>query len=258
MRASLKSIVAIGWSCAMWAGDVSAQDNGEFNNLRFELGAGVGVAPAYEGSSDYEVSPVFSGRIISLRMGAINFGGGPNEGFSIGPSFRYVGERSAGDDVILTGIPDVDASLELGLRVGYETEYSRVFGQARYGVTGHNALTGELGADLILRPVLREGENTEFSIGPRLSFGDDDYMDAYFSVPATATFLAPYDASGGIKSFGIEATVRHDFSERWAVQTSVGWNRLTGDAADSPIVRAGSEDQVIGRFAIIRKFDWSF
>lgn len=265
MRTSFMSFIAAGFACTAATGFALAQDdytidpgNPVGNNIRFELGGGVGVAPEYEGSSDYEVKPVFNGRIISLNLGVLNLGGGQADGFSVGPSFRYLGERDAGDDPLLAGIPAVDDSLELGLRIGYETEYTRVFGQARYGVTGHNAVTGELGADLVMRPVLRPGESTEFSIGPRLSFGDDDYMDTYFSVPTGATFLAPYNASSGFKSAGVEATLRHDFSERWAVETSVGWNRLIGDAADSPIVRAGSEDQFLGRFAIIRKFDWSF
>lgn len=195
----------------------SAVEVPDFNILRFELGSGVTFAPSFEGSSRYEATPSFTFRLKQLKWKKIDTGGEPVGGFSLTPSFRYLSERSASEDPILTGIEDIDASLELGLRASYEWENARVFTQARYGVTGHKGLVGEAGADVILRP----DEKVTFSIGPRISFGNTQYNDTFFSVPTTAINLQAFEAEGGIKSAGAEAGIRYDFSDAWAIESSV-------------------------------------
>lgn len=232
----------------------AASDLDTGNHIRFELGAGGNLTPIYEGSSDYELRPSVLFRIKSLHLGSLRFGGDDDGGFSVGPSFRYLSERSVGDDAILTGINDVDASLELGVAVSYEWDYARVFFQGRYGVTGHNGFVGEAGAQALWRP----SEATKVSFGPQLSFMNGSYANAYFTVPAGAAFLPAYTADGGLKSYGLVANVRHDFSDRWAVEGTVQWDRLAGDAADSPIVAAGSENQFGVKINFIRKFDFDF
>lgn len=236
------------------ANTVSTVQVPEFNILRFELGGGVTVAPSFEGSSRYEATPSFTFRLKELKWQNIDIGGDEVGGFSIAPSFRYLNERNASDDPILAGIEDIDASLELGLRASYEWQNARIFAQARYGVTGHNGLVGEAGADIILRP----DEQLTFSIGPRISFGNTEYNDTFFSVPTTALNLQAFEAEGGLKSAGVESAIRYDFSDTWAIESSVEWSRLVGDAAASPIVQAGERDQIIAKFGIIRKFDLQF
>ncbi|MCR9136225.1 MAG: MipA/OmpV family protein [Alphaproteobacteria bacterium] len=231
-----------------------AEDAPKQHNIKLELGGGAKVEPAYEGASRYEVKPSVVVRVKALRFKAINFGYGDDLGFSIGPSFGIQSERTAQDDPILSGIPNVDRSFELGLALSYEWEHARVFTNARFGVTGHNGFVGEVGGDAIWRP----DQATTISIGPRLSFADDQYMSTYFSVPTTALNLPAYNASSGFKSVGIEAALRYDFSDAWAGEVATGWSRLIGDAADSPIVAAGSVDQFNGKLSLIRKFDLDF
>jgi len=231
-----------------------ASDAQKQHNIKLELGGGAAVTPAYEGASRYEVKPSVVIRVKALRFKAINFGYGDDLGFSIGPSFGFLSERRAQDDPILTGIPNVDRSFELGLALSYEWEHARVFSKARFGVTGHNGFVGEVGGDAIWRP----DQATTISIGPRLSFADDKYMSTYFSVPTTAANLPAYSASSGFKSVGIEAALRYDFSDQWAGEVATGWSRLIGDAGDSPIVAAGSANQFNGKLSLIRKFDLNF
>ena len=224
------------------------------NSIQFELGAGVGIAPAYEGSDEFRFAPVPVIRLRGINFGSLSFGGGETTGLSIAPSFRYLGERDAADYPELAGIPDLDPTYELGLKLGYEWQYARAFVQGRYGFAGHEGFVGEAGVDAILRP----DDTIAISVGPRLSFANDAYADYNFSVPATAVALAPYDADGGIKSAGVALNLRKDFNDQWAAEANASYDRLVGNFADSPIVSAGSENQYRASITLIRKFDLNF
>ena len=64
---------------------------------------------------------------------------------------------------------------------------------------------------------------------------------------AGATGLAALDPDGGIYAVGGIANFTHRLGRNWGVQAYAGYDRLVGDAADSPIVRAfGSRDQFSG------------
>jgi outer membrane protein len=232
-----------------------ADDEGAGNaaspfGMEFELGAGGVVVPEFEGSDDYEISPFPVFRLKQLTVGSLSIGGKDNLGFSLRPSFRIIGKRKPSDVDGLPGMPRIGTAVELGLGAVYEQEYWRAFGNLRHGVTGHDGLVGELGADLKFSP----NEQWSVSVGPRLSFADGSYMDKYFGVPAGIAGPVAYDTDGGLKSAGVEMLARYQFGPAWAVEGSLGWSRLLSDAADSPVTRAGDDDQFIGRISIMRRF----
>lgn len=163
-------------------------------------------------------------------------------GFSFGPVGNFEDARTAED--VGTALPKVGFSLELGGVVKYELgDLFRLRGEVRRGVTGHKGWIGTLGGDLIFR----DKDRWLFSIGPRVTWSDDKYQDAWFSVaPADSipSGLPAFDADGGIQAYGATASFLTQFSKRWGVTTYAKYDRLTGDAADSPIVRTyGSRDQ---------------
>ncbi|MEQ5869466.1 MipA/OmpV family protein [Sagittula sp. NFXS13] len=219
--------------------------------LAFELGLGARVSPDYEGSEDYSTGPSVTGAVRSLNLLGLNIDRGDGLGFGFGPSFRYIGERTEDDHSRLAGIDDVDAAFEVGGRVSYRWEKVEVWGAVRKGVTGHDGVTGNIGSDF----VHDYGQGTEVRVGPRLAFANDEYMDTYFNVPAGAS-LAEYSGDGGLYKAGLEMVVRHDYNDAWAVEGSLGWNRLVGDAGDSPIVEERDSGTV--GIMLIRKFDWAF
>lgn len=244
MRHYLASIAAAAaLACLPLA--TAAQDRA----LAFELGLGASVSPAYEGSDEYVTGPTGTAGLSLLRFGALNIEPGDGLGFGISPSFRYLGERDDDDHSRLTGIDDVDAAVELGAQVSYRWPGAEVFGALRMGVTGHDGVVLDLGSDSIFEVAPK----TELRFGPRVTFADDAYADTYFDVP-TGARLASYDAEGGIHSYGVEMSVRHDFNEAWAMKGTVGWSRLSGSIGDSPVV----EDRDSGNLSVvlIRKFDW--
>ena len=83
-------------------------------------------------------------------------------------------------------------------------------------------------------------------------------MSYAFDVPATATMLAPYNAGGGLKSVGVEAQIRHQMNDKWALQSRFAWEHYVDDAADSPIVKSGDVDHFKIGIMLVRTFQLRF
>ncbi len=226
--------------------------------VEFELGLGGTVAPRYEGSDSYLLSPWPIVRLKRLTLpNGFQIGGGDGMGFSVKPSFRFLSERNAADVPALTGLNPVDAAFELGAGVSYTTQNWQVFFDLRHGVTGHDGFVGEFGGDLIARPI----EGLKVYAGPRASFADSDYMNTYFGVTGAesiASGLPAFAADGGFKSVGVEVGARYDFNPLWAVEGTASYAKLIGDAGNSPVTALGSDNQFTVRLGLIRSFKVDF
>lgn len=237
-----------------------AQDNEP--PLILSVGGGAQLLPRFPGADDYSVGPLVTGFVrregdpIPFRTPDDGFGfsltgrGGPVE---IGPLLQFQGERDEED--VGAPVGDVDFTVEAGAFVNVNVSRSlrlRVEGQK--GIGGHEGLTGAAGADV----ALRGGIDTLVTIGPRLRFNDDDYADAYFGVTpaaAAASGLPAYDPEGGLRAIGVIAGVTRQLSRGLGIYAYAGYDRLVGDAADSPIVqRLGSEDQFSAGLALFLSF----
>ncbi|MEL6549608.1 MAG: MipA/OmpV family protein [Pseudomonadota bacterium] len=241
---------------AMGAGALCAASAQAETSLAFSLGVGAQVQQDYFGSEDYSVGPTGSFSPQYLRLGTLEFGNqDPNvETFGFFPrgSFRFIGERSADDNSELTGLEDIDLSVELGGGVGFRGEAFQAFADLRYGVVGHESLVAEVGADAILRPA----NDVTLTVGPRALWGSEDYAQTYFGVTAAeeaASAFTEFEPDSGLVSAGIEAAITYDFNSDWALRGTATWDRFVGDAADSPIVEEedafGLSVQVIRSFA---------
>lgn len=229
----------------------------------FILGLGVGAAPAYEGASDYKMTfkPIID--VERLRWGWIDIGGDDDRGgFHFSPSVSYEGERISGDYAALNGLNNVDATYALGVRAGYEFVFNdalsaEVYGAARYAFGGAEGLIGEAGIDVTakLSPQL------EITGGPVVNFASDDYMKTYFGVTsaesaATGGRLGAFDPSGGIKSVGLQLEARYEFIPDTFVSLNASYTSYVGDARESPIVKAGSENQFTVGLGLARRFSF--
>ncbi len=232
-------------------------------DLIIELGAGVSTQPAYEGSSDYIVSgyPIVGLQYLNIPgIGAI---GSPDEsygGFKIAPSFRFIDKRNAADYPELFGTRALDETYQLGLRAGYEfplyeTFNAEIYGEARYAFGEAEGFVGGAGIDFISRP----NEQWTLKLGPRTTFASAEYMSTYFSVTpieSLASFgrLGAYDAGSGFKTVGAAASARYEFRPNWFVNANAAYERMIGDAKDSPIVKVGSEDQFFAGIGLSHRF----
>lgn len=237
-----------------------AQDEEEAPR-RTRIGLGAQLVPSFPGSDDHSVRPLFD---LARARGDEQFDfEAPDEsfgfslfsenGFAIGPAVNLEGSRKAKD--VGADLPKVGMSIEVGGFVQYElSESFRVRMELRKGLSGHKGLIGNIGADF----VARDKDEWLFSIGPRVSFADKKYHRAYFSVApedSIASGLPAYSAGSGIQAVGATAGFLTQLSERWGIYSYAKFDRLVGDAADSPIVRQlGSRSQLSGGLALTYTF----
>ena len=145
-----------------------AQENDGFS---FGLGVGARAQPNYFGSDEYGARPIPGFNFERLKFGSLDLGGEQKLGFGFGPSFRIIGPREADDFDELTGLEDVELSVEIGGGLEFNAPDYELYANLRYGVLGHESLVAEVGGDVIYRPT----EQVTLSAGPRILWGSDDY-----------------------------------------------------------------------------------
>ena len=213
------------------------------------------VAPSWIGSSDYGfiAYPTVSFRrpgepaSWSSPDDSAGFAAFSRNGFSAGPVVAFREGRYDKGNAILRGVHNVGWTLEPGVFVSLwlleETLRARI--ELRRGFRSEDGVVATLGLDY----VTRAGDFT-FAIGPRLNFADARSMRSRFGVTALdaarAPAYAPHDPGAGVASAGFRGSASWRLSSDWAFTAHGGWQRLTGGAASSPIVKiAGARDQFI-------------
>jgi outer membrane scaffolding protein for murein synthesis (MipA/OmpV family) len=225
---------------------------------RVTIGFGGAVAPEYLGSAKVAIAPAGIFAIQELVLpGGLGIGSDAalptDPGFGLRGGFRYIPKRDSKEFSELAGLSDIDPAFELGLGLVSITQRSRVFVEVRKGFAGHDGWVGEAGADLLLRP----SDRLVLAAGPRAYFGDDTFVQTYFGVTsddAARSSLAAFEPDGGLVSLGLEVNARHYFADHWSLVGTLGWRRLQGDAARSPITDEGSADQFRARLVVTRTF----
>jgi len=217
---------------------------------RVRVALGAQIVPDFPGGEDFDVRPLFD---IDLSRGTTPFEfEAPDESmgfgiveagrFSIGPALNFEGKRSSAD--VGGNLPKVPFTVEAGAFMEYDVADSfRLRAELRKGLGGHDGWIGSFGPDY----VARDGDKWLFSIGPRLTWANNKYHDAYFSIApedAAASGLPAYNPGSGILAAGVAAGLDAQLTEKWGIYSFAKYDRLTADAADSPIVeRYGSRDQ---------------
>ncbi|QEU09727.1 MipA/OmpV family protein [Paracoccus yeei] len=226
----LRPLALAAVTLASLATGAGAQSLGEIRSLSFDGGIGATFGPDYMGADDYGTSPW-----IILRNGQINDAAGEKQGLSILPSLDYHGKRDAGDHDDLTGMDDISAAGELGVRLNYVMGGVTGYGAVRKGLGGHHGVTGELGARFRNQPQ----DKLTLTTAAELRFGNGEFTDTYFGVSegeSLSSGYAPYDAGGGIYAARLSVEARYEFLPDTLLMGRFTYSRLLGDAADSPIV----------------------
>lgn len=256
MQLHRSALVATACAAAIMAQPGMAQERA----LAFSVTGGASYSPSYFGSDSYDISPSGSFGFTGLNFGSLRFGDpdGPRlfaPGTGVRGAFRFIGERKGEDE--LTGLEDVDAALEVGMGLHHTNELWQIYADVRYGIIGHEAVAGEIGANLFYR-----GQSgLTLHAGPRAEFGNARYMRTYFGITddeSTASGLASYRPDGGFQSMGVELGAYQPLNENWGITGSVRYDRLMGDAAASPIVQQGERDQFSLQLGLTRHFDLRF
>jgi MipA family protein len=257
-----------------------AGGNGAQNRNSLTLGVGGGIAPEYEGASDYGFQP---GGIIQGKVDGFDFQvRGPNiyvdlirdapgSGWNViaGPVAQVRFERASLKDindprVALLGTRDT--AVELG---GYIGIGKKGFLIPPASLTFDLAFVHDVAGghdSFILTPGVALSsplsQRTFARLGVSADYVGGGYGRTYFDVAAIAApgALAPYATDGaGFKSIGSTLLLTRDLGgdnrKGWALFGLGGYKRLLGQYADSPIVRdAGSADQFLGVAGVAYSF----
>lgn len=259
LHASAAALATVLTITAMPAIAQDGDDDNEMRRSRVAIGPGYG--PSYPGDSGGSFMPYID--FDRARGNAPFAHESPDESFSfpilsagnfyVGPSVALVGKRDEKDTA--PGMREVKTSVELGGAMQAQlSDQFYGFAELRKAVSGHDGVVARGGIDY----VLRDGDNWLVSLGPRIKWADNTQTDAYFGVneaEALATGLDVYRPGSGIQSVG--ATLGGDIavSGPWGLAGYVAYERLVGDAADSPVTREfGSRDQIGGGIALSYSF----
>jgi outer membrane protein len=226
------------------------------------VGLGAQIVPKYPGADNVLLAPLprFDIRRVGdpIRFSAPDQGSGlsllgSHSAVNFGPVFQLQGKRREKD--VGAPVGNVGFTVEPGAFIqAWMSSTLRVRAEGRKGIGGHKAWVGDLSADV----VVRGGDTTFFSIGPRARLSDARYQRAYFGVtPAVAvrTGLPAYNPGGGVYAVGAVAGLLQQLSPKWGIWAYAGYDRLVRNAGNSPIVRAfGSRDQFSGGVALTYSF----
>lgn len=267
--AATRAAITLAAAALMLPFAAAAQQQGQPSAKKdwdIRIGAGALYQPEYEGSDNYEVSPIPLLMInyrdmVFLRgttLGANAFtwqGPRPSDKLQVGPLVRYQFGRDADDSDDLRGMDDIDAAVELGGFITYS------IGPWSTGLTlfqdvsgAHEGFTAKLSA----------GHRHTFSPKLRLrseiysTWADESYTETYFGVTAAQSArsgLRRYQPEGGVKDIGLALDLDYSLTEHWTVTGRLGYKRLLGDAADSPLVEdRGSANQLSGGLSLSYRF----
>ncbi len=217
------------------------------------LGLGAAWVPRYEGGDDYEFRPVpligYSGAgRFSLGIGGLRYNLSSNGAFEFGPTLGYSRGRKENDGALLSGVGEIDGGVDVGFyaqgKIAAWTLQANVIRGVGSAPEGTRVRLGiDHGNEL--------GKDDQLLVGASLTWTDDKYTHAFFGINDAQSLnsgLPIYSAGAGIKSFGANVDWVHSFSPAWFTTFGVSVKRLTGDAADSPIV---AEETAFGVSAIV-------
>ncbi len=238
--------------------------------IEWTLGAGVGVAPDYEGSDDYEAVPLWNVRaqdlydpntFVQILGPKLDSNFIPHDNFRLGLSAQYSLERDDVDDNAVDSLGSTDDGILVGAVVGYDFNASPA---AVLGVEldGRFDLAGDIGGLVTVRGIYRRplGSDKKWLVNASVesTYASDDYMENYFGINASQaarSSLNAFNAESDIKDVGVSAGITYSITERWSVSGLASYKRLLGDAEDSPVTDvAGDETQVFAGALINIRF----
>jgi outer membrane scaffolding protein for murein synthesis (MipA/OmpV family) len=222
---------------------------------RISIGAGALFSPDYLGSNDWRVIPVVAPEIrwrddtlyLSFRdgLGATLLRSGPvTAGLVLRPRFG----RDQDDNPALRGMGDIGISGEAGGFLSFADRAWRGSVELRQSFGGYSGLV----ADARLDRSFRLRPDLILSAGPRLSWGNGGFAEAWFGVDQAQSAASGYavfkpdnywfaGASGGLVWL---------VNERWTATLFGEVGQILGRSADSPLVERGSATQGIVGLAV--------
>ncbi|MDA0338433.1 MAG: MipA/OmpV family protein [Proteobacteria bacterium] len=212
------------------------------DGLQVRLGLGLALTPSFEGDDGYNLrffprlTVRWRDRVVlsNTRLEVVAW---KSKTIAIGPLVQFRFGRDENDDPELAGMGNISNALEVGGFVQWRPGWFVLGADVSGDVGGgHDGVLGSfwVGTEVPL------AERWSMSLGARVSWVSGAYMRANFGITPeqnALTDLPVFSASGGFKDAGVRLRVRYKALESWRVSASMGYARLLGDAAASPLVQ---------------------
>ena len=206
----------------------------------FTLGLGVVHAPAYEGSDENKTRalPMLSyrnGRFFAGALGGVGYNFSNSSQLAFGPVMSYRFGRDESDADRLRGLGDIDGGADVGGFVRWNLKPFSLHASVKQGVSGDVKGT-QLRVGMGYGMALSQSDRLMFDAS--MDWADSELMQTYYGVNATQSAnsgLASYNASSGVRRYGVGAIWSHSFTQQVFSTVSVGVYRLGSEASDSPI-----------------------
>jgi len=212
------------------------------------VGMAVGSTTEWMGAKDRTIGIVPAARMqleghrfaeLYGPFGDVNLLDVPN--WEFGPMLSYRFGRKDVKDPVVNALPPIDGGLEAGVFAGYHYVNTRdIPWRLRVGVGVLTAVSGDATGSHVtpygsfwvpLSPTVFVG------VGGGFTWSSDSFMRQRFGVsPAVADGLPAYSPNGGVRQFYAWPAVMVRLNPRWFVGGGAFYQRLTGDASNSPIV----------------------
>ena len=226
--------------------------------LSGSLGAAVAAIPEFEGSDRYKAKAL---PVVNLGYGPVFLSTGqglglnlvPAPGWTVATALRYRWARKENDSDLLRGLGDIEDGVEAGGVIRWRPGPAGLGLKVYQGLGRVKGLTAEMEADYgtILTDSLKG------SVSLSAMFADRQYNRDHFGVtPAqrNKSGYTAYDPGAGLKHAAVSGTLNYALTDHLGLGFLAGYKRLTGPAADSPLVKRGSANQFISLFSVSFNF----
>ncbi len=248
----------------------AAQNEPDENSLHGTIYVAPIIAPDYVGSDEYRVTP-FGGFQLQYKQFFLRTEGSglvanllPIDHVMLGPAANFrIGRRPKDiKSVAIGALGEIDDAWEVGGFAGlgfpdlmtpgdtFEITAKALFdvSDVHEGYTIQPAITYRV-------PVSR---SLTLGFGVNATYGDDAYMNRYFGVDTDGAFasgLPVYSAEGGFQDVGVLINGNFSLGGGLGLFGAAGYNKLLGDAKNSPIVAIeGDSNQFFGSAGISFSF----
>jgi outer membrane scaffolding protein for murein synthesis (MipA/OmpV family) len=242
----MKKATLVLMACAMYAGSAAAQS---IDDEKY-IGVGARLRPAYDGADTSRVDAIpylrlYGEHFFARTTQGILEGGWrsqPFSGITFGAQLSYEEGRKADESTFLSNhhFDDLDPSVAIGVHAE---------GDWNLGPVPVNALVrlrkdvdSDNGANVDLRTTagILDWHGVRAGAFGQLTWSDGKSTRRFYGITpsqAAATGLAAYDAGAGARfvQFGLLGDV--DIAKHWIGLWGMTWQRLQGDAANSPVTQ---------------------
>lgn len=256
--------LSLGLAAIAYASPAAAADKADYDQSKWGLlaGAGAFVTPTYSGDNSHRVLALpflrasYGEKIYASVPEGANYDLWNQDGLKLTAKAGIAFPRDENGDSIfaikggktdeLLGLGDLGASIELGGNVSYDAGPVTLSAGLRHGIGGHGSLVGD--ASVSYTKVFKTpGPPIALILTPNIKFGEADLTQSYYGITGAqsrASGLPTFHTDGGVYSVGLNALSFIPTSKESAFILFGSLRELTGDAANSPLVRErGSSTQ---------------